>query len=147
MTCSHTGDGVQHAPAVAMELRKGVQVHISIADTHVPSKHHRVCPQIAVGQLNTLGAGGGAAGVVDRCGGVFVVVPWCWVDIKGHQLVVTIGADGEGHLAFHVGESVGQFGVDEENACPTVFHDVFHFFSDESEVHRNEDAAGPRHPK
>ncbi len=58
--------GVRHAPAVAVEHRQRVQVHVAVGHADVPAERHRVDPQVAVGQLHALGARGGAARVVDR---------------------------------------------------------------------------------
>ena len=66
---------VQHAPAVAVELRQRVQVHVAIVDAEVPAERRRVQPDVAVGQLHALRSGRRAAGVVDRRGGVLVGRP------------------------------------------------------------------------
>jgi hypothetical protein len=52
---AHAGDRVRHAPAVAVEHRQRVQVHVAVAHAHVPAEGRRVEPQVAVGELHALG--------------------------------------------------------------------------------------------
>ena len=72
---AHPGDGVEHAPPVAVELRERVQVHVAVVDAHVPAEHRGVEPDVAVRQLDALGAGRRARRVVDGGGGVLVAFP------------------------------------------------------------------------
>ncbi len=72
---AHARDRVQHAPAVAVELRQRVQVDVAVADAELPPERRRVQPDVAVRQLHALRSRRRAAGVVDRGGGVFVVRP------------------------------------------------------------------------
>ena len=71
---THCGHRINHAPTIAMKLRKCVQVNIAIIHTKLPTKGCRVHPQVAMRELNTLRASSGATGVVHRCSGIFI---WC----------------------------------------------------------------------
>ena len=53
---AHPGDGVEHPPAVAVELRERVQVHVAVADAHVPAERRGVEPDVAMGELHALRA-------------------------------------------------------------------------------------------
>ena len=72
---AHPRDGVQHPPAVAVELRQRVQVDVAVADAHVPAERRGVEPDVAVGELHALGPGRRARRVVDRRRGVLVARP------------------------------------------------------------------------
>ena len=54
---AHAGDGVEHAPAVAVELRQRVQVHVAVVDAELPAERGGVEPDVAVGELHALRAG------------------------------------------------------------------------------------------
>ena len=86
---AHGGRGVGHPPAVAVEHRQRVQVDVSIGDGGLPAERARVEPQVPVGELHALGAGGGAARVVDGGGGVLVGrLPRLGLDAEAVELVV-----------------------------------------------------------
>ena len=72
---AHAGDGEGHAPAVGVEHRQGVEVHVAVAHAHVPAELGGVEPAVAVGQLHALGPRRRAARVVDGGGGVLVGPP------------------------------------------------------------------------
>ena len=72
---AHPGDRVQHPPAVAVELGERVQIRVAIADAHLPPEHGGVEPDVAVGELNALGARRRAGRVVDRGRRVLVALP------------------------------------------------------------------------
>ena len=69
------GDGVEHAPPVAVELRQRVQVDVAVVDAQLPAERGGVQPDVAMGELHALGPRRGAAGVVDGGRGVLVVDP------------------------------------------------------------------------
>ena len=35
----HSGDGIEHSPAVAVKLRQRVEVDVAVSDTHVPPEN------------------------------------------------------------------------------------------------------------
>ncbi len=72
---AHAGDGVDHAPAVAVELGERVQVQVAVADAHLPAERGGVDPEVAVGALHALGSRRGAARVVDGGRRVLVGLP------------------------------------------------------------------------
>ena len=134
-----------HPPAVAVELRQRVEVHVSVTDAEVPTERRGVEPDVAVGDLHAFRAGGRAGGVVDRRRGVLVGRPRLWLDTEAHHLLVGVAADHEAALAGHVGQRVVQLGVDEQQPGTRVLDDVAHLLGGEAEVDRHEDASRPRH--
>ena len=140
--CSaHAGDGVHHSPTVAMELRERVQVHVAIVDSHLPAERGRVQPQVAVSQLHALGSSGRSAGVVDGGGGVFVGSPCFRLHSVSHQGIIGAIADDELVLAFDCAHGFFQFRIDEQHSCTAVLDDVFHFFGNQAEVDRHQNAS------
>lgn len=75
VAAAHPGDGIGHAPPVAVEHREGVEKHVAICDAGVPTEGHRVQRAVAMGQLDALRTCGRPARVVDRAGGVLVWLP------------------------------------------------------------------------
>ncbi|CAB4595451.1 unannotated protein [freshwater metagenome] len=142
---AHSSDGVDHAPTVAMELGERVQVHVAVVHAHLPAEGGRVQPQVAMGQLHTLGARGGAAGVVDGGGGVLVGGPCCRFHSESHQRVVGLLTDDELVLALHGAHGLFQFRIHQQHSRPAVLHDVLHFLGHQTEVDRHEDASRPGH--
>ena len=137
--CSEEGEG--HSPAVAVEHGEGVEIYIVIAHACRPAEGDGVEPDVAVGHLHAFGPAGGAGGVVDGGGGVFVGLPRAGVGRGGEEGLVAFGAEGEAMRAFDVGEGISQFRVYEEDGRAGVLHDVADFLLLEAEVDGDADAA------
>ncbi len=144
---AHRCHGVEHPPTVAVEHRKGVQVDVAVGDTGVPTEGDRVQPPGPMGLLDTLGPGGGARGVVDRCDGVLVGLPRCGLAVVPEPLGVGFLAEDPLSLTRHVGEQVGQLGIDEQRLGPAVLDDVGDLVARQAEVDRHEDPAVAAHPE
>ena len=125
-----------HPPAVGVEHRQRVQVDVAVGHAGVQREGHRVGPDVAVGDLDALGACGGAGGVVDRRGGVLLVLPGLgFLALEVHVLVV---ADEELVLALDVLHRLLELGVDVEDAGAGVLDDVLHLVGREPEVDRHQ---------
>jgi hypothetical protein len=142
---AHPGDRVVHPPAVAVELREGVQVHVAVAHADVPAERGRVEPDVAVRQLHPLGPRRRPRRVVDGGRGVLVGVPWPRLHPVAHQRGVGLGADHELALALDGLHGVLELGVDEQDAGPGVLDDVADLVGHQTEVDRHEDPPGTGH--
>ena len=114
MLTAHSGDGVRHAPAVAVEHGQGVEVDLAVVDPALPSEHCGVEPEVAVGHFDPLGAGGGSAGVVDGGGGLFAGFPRLRSDVVVKEC---IGFWASSELVFYVEVAVlfSQLGVNDQH--------------------------------
>ena len=141
MLAAHACDAVDHAPAVAVELRKRVQVDVSIAYPGVPAKRRGVQPDCAMAELYTLGTRRGSACVVDGCRCVFIRFPRGRRDAVAVEQLVGFGTDD--HLVFALNRCHRgfQFGVDQQHPRTRVFDDVLHFFGDKAEVDWHQNAS------
>ena len=147
--CACSEESEWHTPAVAVEHGEGVEIHIVIAHACHPAEGDGVEPDVAMGHLHAFGAAGGAGGVVDGGGGVFVGLPRARVGIGGEQGLVAFGAEGEAVRAAGAGRDAGegagqavrQFRVYEKHGRAGVLHDVAHFLLLEAEVDGHADAA------
>ena len=110
---THAGDAIDHAPTVAMELWKRVQVHIAIVDTHLPTESCCVQPQVAMRELHTFGSSRCATRVVDRCGGVFIGNPGFGFNPEAHENLIRCSADDEFVFALNGFHCFNKFGVNE----------------------------------
>ena len=145
--CSEESEG--HSPAVAVEHGEGVEIHIVIAHAGRPAESDGVEPDVAMGHLHAFGSSGGAGGVVDGGGGVFVGLPRAGIGIGGEQGLVAFGAEGEAMGAAVAGrdagegasQAVSQFRVYEKHGRAGVLHDVADFLLLEAEVDGHADAA------
>ena len=144
---AHPGDGIEHAPPVAVELGERVQVHVTIAHAHVPAEDAGVQPQVAMRELHAFRARGGAGGVVDRGRGVLVGLPRLRFHAESHHRRVGVGADDQLVLALDVGHRVGQLGIDQQHPRPGMGDDVLDLLGDESEVDRHEHPTRPGDPE
>ena len=65
----------RHPPAVGVEHRQRVEIDVAVGHAGVEGEGDGVGPDVAVGDLDALGARGRAGGVVDRRRGVLVGLP------------------------------------------------------------------------
>ena len=118
------GDGVGHAPAVAVEHRQGVQVHVAVVHAGLPTEGRGVDPQVAVGHLDALGPSGGAARVVDGGGGVLVRLPRRRLEVPAAEQLVGLGPDHElasaAVTASSCSASSGSTSSTSAPQCPTM---------------------------
>ncbi len=142
---THPGDGVQHPPAVAVELRERVQVDVAIADPEVPAERRGVQPDVAMRDLHAFGPRRRARRVVDGRRRVLIAFPRLRLDAEAHDLGIGLAPDHESSLALDLGQRIVELRVDEQQARPAVLDDVADLVGDEAEIDRHEDAAGPRH--
>jgi hypothetical protein len=143
---AHRRQRVGDAPSVAVEERQALQVHVAGADPEVPAEARRVQPEGAVGELNALGPGGGARGVIDRGRGVLVGLPGVGLLVgPGEQGGVPHAVEEDPVRRPHPGEGVLQLGVDEQHLGAAVRHDVADLVGVQPEVDRHEHAAVAAH--
>ena len=122
---TRSGQGIGHPPPVAMEHGKRVQVDIVVADPGAPTEGHRVQPQAAVGHLDTFGACGGSARVVDGGCGILVGYPQTGIGVDVlEQRFVSLGTDDESVLAIDARKIIGEFRVDQQQPRAGVGDDV-----------------------
>ncbi|CAB4940667.1 unannotated protein [freshwater metagenome] len=141
VTTAHARDRVQHPPAVAMELRERVQIHIAIVHSQMPTEDRCVQPHVAMGELHSLWSRRGARGVVDRRRGILVGLPLEGFDVEPHQLRVAFIADHPLHLARHGFEVIVEILIDHQDSSTTVLHDVVDLTCGEAKVDGNKNAA------
>ena len=143
---THPGDGVGHAPAVAMEHRKRVEVHVAVVHSGLPSERGRVDPDVAVRHLDALRTRRRATRVIDGGSRVLVrLAPRLGLDALHEQLLVGLGADHEPVLGLHVAERVVELGIDEQHRGTGVLDDVAHLVGIQPEVDRHEHPAVTTH--
>ena len=123
-----------------------MEVDVAVADAGVHTERHGVDPDVAVGDLDALGPGGRAGGVVDARGGVLVRLPRLRLDVLGSEQVVVVAED-EAELGLDVGQRVVELGIDQQHPGPGVLDDVGHLVGPEPEVDRHQHPAGPGHPE
>ena len=136
---AHGGHDVGHTPAVAVEHRQRVEVHIAVAHQGVPAEGGGVEPQVPVRHLDALGAGSGAARVVDRGGGSFIGGPGSGLDALHEQAVGLLARD-QAPRHLHIAERRLEFRVHEEHVGARVVDDVLDLLCVEAEVDRYADA-------
>jgi len=110
----------------AMEHRQRVQVHVAIVHAGVKPEGRGVDPQVAMRELHAFGARSGClAGVVDGGGGVLVARPGYGRSRGFVQLARPTPRRGIARrLQRHARERLGKLGVDEQERCAGVRHDV-----------------------
>ena len=123
---AHARQPERHAPTVAVEHGQGVQVDVAVVHRRLPAEHGGVDPEVAMGHLHALGAGGGAAGVVDGRGRFFVgVVPgFGGAGVGGPQQGVRLGAEDVAVLAVDVRQGLVELGIQQQHRRPGVLDDV-----------------------
>ena len=133
---AHCGRRVGHAPPVAVELRKRVEIDVTVVYAGVPAEDGSVAPQVAMRHLDALGSGRGARGVVDGGGCRLVRCPGPGFSVDLEQRVGLL-ARNEPVLHGNVAERVDELGVDDEHFGTRVLDDVPHFVGAEPEIDRN----------
>ena len=114
----------------------------------VPAEDRRVAPQVAVRHLHALRAGGGAGRVVDRGGGVLVLlVPRLGLAALEEDLAVGVGAHHHAVLHRQVGDGLGQLRVDQQHRGAGVLEDVLDLGGREPEVDRHQHPPVAAHPE
>ena len=148
----HLGDAhaqrcVHHAPAVAVEHRQRMQVHVAIVHPGMPTERGGVQPQRPVRLFHPLGPGGRARGVVDRGGGVLVGLPRLRFAVGQEPFGIALGA--QHHLVgdLHPGDRVGHLRVVQQDRGAAMLDDVGHLDGAQAEVDRHVDAPPPGHPE
>ena len=98
-----------------------------------------------MGDLDALGTGGGAGGVVDAGGGVLVGFPGGGLRRGvGEQLGVLGAVEDHAVLGGDARESAVELGVDKQHRRARVLDDVGDLVGIEAGIDRNQDAAGER---
>ena len=144
-TCfdAQAGHRERHPPAVGVEHRQRVQVDVAVGHAGVQREGDRVGPDVAVGDLHALGPGGGAGGVVDRRGGVLLVLPGLRAPCPRAANRYMSSSSPMTNLCSHSTPfmRVLELGVDVEDAGAGVLDDVLHLVGREPEVDRHQHPA------
>ena len=143
---THARVGVGHAPAVAVEHREGVQVDVPIGHARLPTERGGVEPDVAMGELDALGSGGGPARVVDRGRRVLVGRPRSGLGGGREEGLVAVVTDDEPVGRGDARQVLRQLGVHDQDRRPAVLDDVADLGRVEPEVDRHQDPARAADP-
>jgi len=143
---AHRRERVGHAPAVAVEGRQRVQVHVALRHRGVPAERDGVEPAAPVRELDALGPRRGAGRVVDRHGRVLVGDAALRPRVRPQEEPgVGVPAEHEAVLDAEVPQRGVEVRIHQEHRRARVLHDVADLLGVEPEVDRHQHASPRAH--